>query len=59
MYRHPAAEHREQDERRAIEVACILRKLRAEAATRVPGWTPELREELRDMFRQWRTGYYY
>lgn len=47
MYRHPEAVHAEQDRERAEQVACDLRRLRAEAARRVPGWSPELREENR------------
>ena len=59
MYVHPETLRRQEDDRAAHEAACTLAKLRAEAASRVPGWSPEVRQELRDMFKLWRTSYYY
>ena len=47
MYRHWTAVHSEMDDQRAREVECLLVRLRAEAARRVPGWSPELRAENR------------
>lgn len=42
-----ARKHRLQDDQRAAEVASLLVRLREVAAGRVPGWSPELREENR------------
>jgi len=36
-----------QDDAREAEIQCILRKLRAQAAARVPGWTDQLRADNR------------
>lgn len=59
MYIHPEASRRQEDDRAAAKAARDLAKLRAEAARRVPGWSPEVRQELRDMFKLWRSSYYY
>ena len=42
------------DDAREYEVVCDLHKLQTVAALRVPGWTPEIREELRRRSREWK-----
>ena len=54
MYRHPESEHWQEDDEEAYKAACLLVKLREEAARRVPEWTPEMRAELKRVYR--RTG---
>ena len=51
LHLHPEAIHRAGDDDREYEILCELHKLRAEAARRVPEWTPEMRRDLRRMAR--------
>lgn len=47
MYRHWTEARWEEDDQAALEAECVLVRIRAEAAKRVPEWSPELREEFR------------
>jgi hypothetical protein len=57
MYVHWTVKVREEDERTAREAACLLVRLRAKAAQRVPEWSPEMRETLRALHQKWHWAY--
>jgi hypothetical protein len=59
MYCHPAWVMQRADDQAAERAACVLVRLRAEAAERVPEWTPEMREALKEVYRKHRSSAYY